>query len=93
MFEYRWNGMLQENMKYKEQRIHPTQKPVALYSWILSHYAKKGWKILDTHLGSGSIAIACHNMNYDLTAFEIDSEYYESALKRLQNHQRQLKLF
>ena len=74
-------------------KIHPTQKPVALYSWLLSKYAKKGDRILDTHLGSGSIAIACHNMNYDLTAFEIDTEYYEAALKRLQNHQKQLKLF
>ena len=77
----------------EDQKIHPTQKPIALYNWILSHYAKEGWKILDTHLGSGSIAIACHNMNYDLTAFEIDSEYYEAALNRLQNHQKQLKLF
>ena len=92
-FNYRWNGMLQGDMKNKEIRIHPTQKPVALYIWLLDNYAKKGWKILDTHLGSGSIAIACHNMNYDLTAFEIDTEYYEAALKRLQNHQKQLKLF
>ena len=73
--------------------IHPTQKPVALYMWLLSNYTKKGWKILDTHLGSGSIAIACHDMNFDLTAFEIDTGYYEAALKRLQKHQKQLKLF
>ena len=77
----------------EDQKIHPTQKPIALYNWILSHYSKEGWKILDTHLGSGSIAIACHNMNFDLTAFEIDEEYYQAALNRLQNHQKQLKLF
>ena len=93
MFEYRWQGMLQENMKYKEHRIHPTQKPIALYTWILDNYAKKGWKILDTHLGSGSIAIACHDMRFDLTGFEIDTEYYKAACKRLEEYQKQLKLF
>ena len=61
-FKWRWNGMLQDDMKNKEIRIHPTQKPVALYQWILKNYAKEGDKILDTHLGSGSIAFACHRM-------------------------------
>ena len=74
-------------------RIHPTQKPVALYKWILDKYAKQGDKILDTHLGSGSIAIACHDYGFDLTACELDTEYYEAAIKRLKLHQAQLKLF
>jgi len=80
-----WNGMLQHDMKNKEIRIHPTQKPVKLYEWLLMNYAKEGDKILDTHLGSGSIAIACHNLHYDLTACEIDKEYYDSAIKRINN--------
>ena len=74
-------------------RIHPTQKPVKLYEWLLMNYAKEGDKILDTHLGSGSIAIACHNLKYDLTACELDKEYYESAMKRLKQHQQQLTMF
>lgn len=74
-------------------RQHPTQKPVKLYEWILMNYAKQGDKILDTHLGSGSIAIACHNLGFDLTACELDTEYYNNALKRLQQHQAQLQMF
>ena len=77
----------------KEKRIHPTQKPVALYTWILSNYAKPGDKILDTHLGSGSIAIACHNLGFHLDGYELDVEYYNAAKKRLEEHQRQLRLF
>ena len=88
-----WNGMLQHDMKNKEQRIHPTQKPVKLYEWLLMNYAKEGDKILDTHLGSGSIAIACHNLGFDLTACELDKDYYEAALKRLKQHQSQLTMF
>jgi len=91
-FKFRWNGMLQGDMKNKETRIHPTQKPVALYKWILTKYAKQGDKILDTHLGSGSIAIACHDLEYDLTACELDTEYYDAAMKRINNHKKQLKL-
>ena len=68
MFTWRWNGMLQQDMKNKEVRIHPTQKPVRLYEWLLDNYAKEGDKILDTHLGSGSIAVACHNRKFDLDA-------------------------
>jgi len=93
LFSYMWNGMLQEDMRNKEKRIHPTQKPTALYRWLLDKYAKKGDKILDTHLGSGSIAIACHEMKFDLTAFELDPDYFEMASKRLEAHQRQLTLF
>ncbi len=74
-------------------RIHPTQKPVDLYEWILHHYAKSGDRILDTHLGSGSIAIACHNMGYDLDAYEINSKYYSDAKARLKEHKKQLRLF
>ena len=73
-------------------RIHPTQKPVKLYEWLLMNYAKEGDKILDTHLGSGSIAIACHNLGYDLTGYELDKEYYDNAIKRIKNHQSQLRI-
>jgi len=76
-----------------EMKIHPTQKPVALYEWLLMNYAKEGDKILDTHLGSGSIAIACHNLGYDLEGYELDKDYYDAAKKRLQEHQSQLRMF
>lgn len=76
-----------------EGRFHPTQKPVTLYKWLLDKYAKEGDKILDTHLGSGSIAIACHDYGFELTACELDKEYYDNAIKRIQNHVSQLKLF
>lgn len=75
------------------ERIHPTQKPVALYKWILDKYAKQGDKILDTHLGSGSIAIACHDYGFELTACELDAEYYEKAIQRIKNHTNQQNLF
>ena len=74
-------------------RIHPTQKPVKLYEWLLDNYATEGDRILDTHLGSGSIAIACHNRGYDLTAYEIDKDYFEATTKRIQDHIAQLTLF
>ena len=74
-------------------KIHPTQKPVKLYEWLLMNYAKEGDKILDTHLGSGSIALACHNLNFDLTACELDKEYYDAAMKRLKIHKQQLTMF
>lgn len=83
---------MQGNKKHNEHRIHPTQKPVALYSWLLTQYAKTGWTILDTHLGSGSIAIVCDNLDYELTGIELDSYYYEAAKQRLIEHRRQLKL-
>jgi site-specific DNA-methyltransferase (adenine-specific) len=76
-----------------ETKIHPTQKPVKLYEWLLINYAKEGDKILDTHLGSGSIAIACHNLGFDLTACELDKDYFEAAIKRLKQHQAQLTMF
>lgn len=74
-------------------KIHPTQKPVALYKWLLDKYAKEGDKILDTHLGSGSIAIACHDYGFELTACELDKEYYDKAIQRIKNHVSQQKLF
>ena len=93
IYKFRWNGMLQGDMKNKEVRIHPTQKPVKLYEWLLINYAKEGDKILDTHLGSGSIALACHNLKYDLTGCELDKEYYDAAMLRLKQHQQQLTMF
>jgi site-specific DNA-methyltransferase (adenine-specific) len=74
-------------------KIHATQKPVKLYEWLLMNYAKEGDKILDTHLGSGSIALACHNLKYDLTACELDKDYYDAAMLRLKQHQQQLTMF
>jgi site-specific DNA-methyltransferase (adenine-specific) len=88
-----WHGMIQQDMTNKETRIHPTQKPVALYKWLLDKYAKEGDKILDTHLGSGSIAIACHDYKFNLTACELDKEYYDKAMQRINNHMAQQKLF
>lgn len=76
-----------------EERIHVTQKPVALYKWLLHNYAKEGDKILDTHLGSGSIAIACHDYGFDLTACELDKEYFEAAMKRIAAHTAQIRIF
>jgi site-specific DNA-methyltransferase (adenine-specific) len=73
--------------------IHPTQKPTKLYRWLLENYAKQGDKILDTHLGSGSIAIACHDYGFDLTACELDKEYFDKAMQRIKNHTNQTKLF
>jgi site-specific DNA-methyltransferase (adenine-specific) len=89
-FEYLWAGFKKAE---HETRIHPTQKPVALYKWLLHNYAKPGDRILDTHLGSGSIAIACHDYGYDLTACELDPEYYAAAMKRIEAHRAQGRLF
>lgn len=104
IFRYMWNGMLQGesatngtkmqgNKKLNEKRIHPTQKPVALYKWLLTNYAKPGQSILDTHGGSGSICIACHDLGFDLDWYEIDTEYFQAAKERLERHQRQASLF
>ncbi len=75
------------------KKIHNTQKPVKLYEWLLMNYAKDGFRILDTHLGSGSIAIACHNLGFDLTACELDKDYYYAAIKRIEQHKAQQRLF
>ena len=77
----------------QKDRIHPTQKPVQLYKWLLQKYAKEGDKILDTHFGSLSIGIACHDLHFELTASELDKEYYELGKNRLMWHQKQLNLF
>lgn len=91
IFDFSRGGALSNNNN-NGGRIHPTQKPVKLYEWLLMNYAKEGDKILDTHLGSGSIAIACHNLGYHLTACELDTDYYNAAMKRLKQHQAQLRL-
>lgn len=103
MYDFQWSGNVQNgkmNCKMEndydkglEKRIHPTQKPVKLYEWLLMNYAKESDKILDTHLGSGSIAIACHNLGYDLEGYELDEEYYNAAVKRYNDHIAQLKMF
>jgi site-specific DNA-methyltransferase (adenine-specific) len=92
-FKFRWNGMLQENMKNKENRIHPTQKPVKLYEWLLTNYANKGDKIIDTHVGSGSSRIACHKMGFDFTGYEIDEDYWNAQEQRFKQFKKQLTLF
>lgn len=90
IYKKSWVGA---NAKDKDGRYHPTQKPVDLYKWLLKNYAKEGMKILDTHLGSGSIAIACHDYKFELTACEIDKDYFEAANKRYLNHIAQTSLF
>lgn len=101
MCEYAWTSF-NDNAKWIEiapqgtkgkERFHPTQKPEKLYAWVLRNYAEQGQRILDTHLGSGSIAIACYDMGYDLVGYEIDKDYYDAAVKRLENHKKQATLF
>ncbi len=94
-FKFQWQGMLQGysgNKARNEIRIHPNQKPVRLYEWLLKNYAKPGDKIIDTHFGSLSIGIACDIMGYDLDAWEIDQDYFEAGRARLERHQQQGKL-
>lgn len=92
-FTWMWKGMFQQNMKDKEERIHPTQKPKDLYRWLLQNYAKQGNKILDTHGGSMSIAIACDMEGFELDICEIDAEYFEAGKKRYNEYKQQLRLF
>ena len=93
VFRYMWSGMLQGNMKNKEDRFHPTQKPVALYTWIYQHFAKEGDKILDTHLGSGSSRIAAYDMGLDFVGYEIDKEYFDRQEERFEAYTSQISLF
>lgn len=92
-FKFLWHGMLQGDMKNKEQRIHPTQKPVKLYEWLLANYAEEGDKILDTHLGSGSSAIAAHYGKFDFVGCELDEDYYKAAKERFDRETRQCAMF
>lgn len=93
IFRFRWQGMLQGNMREKEHRIHPTQKPVALYDWIFARYAKPGFKILDTHLGSGSSRIAAHKASLDFVGCEIDPDFFSLADERFHRESAQMSLF
>lgn len=93
MFRYMWNGMLQGDMKNKEAKIHPTQKPVALYAWIYNTFAKPGDRILDTHLGSGSSRIAAHDLGLDFVGYEIDKTYFQLQEERFRQHTAQGNLF
>lgn len=92
-FRYQWAGMLQGDMKNKEQRIHTTQKPVKLYEWLLTNYAKQGDKILDTHLGSMSSVIACLNLGFEITGCELDKDYFDAGIKRIRQATAQERLF
>jgi len=88
-----WNGMIQHNMKNKQQRIHPNEKPIRLYRWLLQNYAEKGDSILDTHAGSFSLAIACYIEDFELDIIELDEDYYSDAVERFENHISQKTLF
>ena len=92
IFEFSRASCIKSNNTMTE-KFHPTAKPFELYKWLLDKYAKPGDKILDTHLGSGSIAIACHDYGFDLTACELDEEYFNKAMERIKNHTNQTKLF
>lgn len=92
-FKFKWQGMLQEDMANKEERIHPTQKPVALYKWLLQNYAKPGDTILDTHLGSGSSRIAAYDLGFDFTGYETDHDYWSAQEERFSRHVAQGRLF
>lgn len=92
MFRFMWNGMLQGDMKNKERKIHPTQKPVKLYEWLLDRYAKPGDKILDTHVGSASSLIACKLKGFEYWGFEIDPVYYAAAKDRLDAEAVQIEM-
>lgn len=90
---FRWNGMLQGDMKNKAVRFHPTQKPVQLYEWVLKNFAKPGDKILDTHLGSGSSRIAAYNLGFDFVGYELDPYYFKMEEERFNAHTAQQSLF
>lgn len=92
-FKWTWNGMIQQNMKDKEERFHPTQKPIALYRWLIDKYLIGGGRVLDTHLGSGSSAIAAHYFGCDFVGCEIDLDYYNAAQKRFKQLTAQTTIF
>ena len=94
-FYYAWNGLADgiKGRNKKEKTIHPTQKPIKLYKWLLTNYAKQGDKILDTHLGSGSSRIAAYDMGFDFVGYELDKDYFDAQEKRFNDFKQQLKLF
>ena len=92
IFKYRWNGMLQQNMKNKEERIHPTHKPIALYDWIFKNYAERGMRVLDTHGGSMSSVIAADKAGLEMVCCELDKEYFDKAVDRFRKYKSQMKL-
>lgn len=91
IWKHQWCGAFKDSERGAE-KIHPTQKPVALYEWLLQHYAKPGDKILDTHVGSASSLIACHNLGFQYVGFEIDKDYYDQSLERLNRYKSQISL-
>jgi len=91
--EHQWDGYKKGHETKNGIKVHPHQKPINLYKWLLKNYAKEGDKILDTHAGSFSIGIAAHDMGFDLDAYEIDVDYYNAALKRFNQHKSQLQIF
>ncbi len=93
-FKWRWNGMLQQNMKDKQERIHPTQKPIQLYEWIYHNYLPQGGKVIDTHAGSQSNTIAALKAgNIEIDAIELDKEYYDKSVQRVKDFAAQLTMF
>jgi site-specific DNA-methyltransferase (adenine-specific) len=92
VFRYAAHQMMQDRKK-EGGKIHPTQKPIALYTWLLQNYAHHGDKILDTHVGSASSLIACHRMGFEFWGFELDESYYKSASERLEKEKAQQTLF
>lgn len=93
IYHFTWAGMRQGNMRNKEFRIHPTQKPVALYDWIFQNYTERGQKIIDTHVGSASSLIAAHKAGLRFVGFELDPEYYSAAVRRYERETAQITLF
>lgn len=93
IFRFKWDGMLQGDMKNKEKRIHPCHKPIALYEWILRNYATPGDIILDTHVGSASSLIACERLGFKFVGFELDEEYYRISKERFERETAQMTLF
>jgi site-specific DNA-methyltransferase (adenine-specific) len=92
VFRYSIHNLMQDRAK-EFGKIHPTQKPIALYKWLLSNYAKPGDKILDTHVGSASSLIACHQMGFEYWGFELDADYYNAATERLNKAKAQVDIF
>lgn len=93
LYRYRWQGMLQGNMKMKEERIHPTQKPLPVIEWILNKFTKEGDTVLDPFMGSGTTAVACHKLKRNYIGFELDKEYYDLSMQRISDVRNQISVF